>query len=599
MRSLRVFFENAFVAAAYIAGAQVGFKLAFLHSQVSPVWPPEGIALAAVMVLRFRVVPGVLAGAFLANYLNNPNLPTAALIATGNTLSVVTSYVLISRFTTDGHPFGHPRDVLKFLTIGTMPGATISALLGVGSLYYFGFLPAGAFLNVLVTWWTGEMQGLIIVAPFLYSLSRKLEISSTYGSRKRGPVFEGILLLALTVGSAMIAFRTAWPVSYLPIPFILWSVFRFRLHGGATALLIVSFVAIIHTIHHIGPFAVVAQDQVSLNDSLLLLELYIGFLAIVTHLVTSIVTERAQALSLQHKSTIELAEQSMAFYRFVPDAFLRILGKSSALEIMLGDTREMEMSVLFSDVRSYTSISESLTPRESIQLINTYLARMEPVIQRHGGFVDKFIGDAIMALFPEEPDRPSAERAVACAVEMRQQLREFNSARASQNLPPLECGIGVATGSVVLGTVGSEMRLDTTVIGDTVNLASRLESLTARFNLSILIAAATMKAINRPLRARPLGVLTLKGKKQPTDIYEVFEADEESAAAAKAAAGELIVQALPLYIGRLFDQALMLFERAYGISREPLLEQYIERCRTYIQVPPPDAWNGSEVLRDK
>jgi len=592
--------ENLVVSAAYVAGAQVGFNLAFLHSQVSPVWPPEGISLAAVLVRGYRVLPGVVVGAFLANYLNNPHLPTAGLIAAGNTLSVLIAAVIIKKFSGE-NPFGTVRNVIRFLTIGTMPGAAASAIIGVTSLLAFGFLPFEVYGNVLVTWWTGEMQGLVIIAPFLFSFSQ-LSRTRMLPAQRALRIMEAVILLLSLAFVGVLVFHSKFPLSYLPLPFMLWSVFRFKLCGAATATMIISGVATYFTVNHQGPFAVIAGEQISLNSSLLLLELYIGSLAVLTLLVTATVTERANALVSQQAYATELSEQIMAFYRFVPEGFLRILGKKSALEIQLGDAREGVVTVLFADVRSYTSISENLTPLQSIELLNAYLARMEAVIQRHGGFVDKFIGDAIMALFDEgRGNETSADRAVACAVAMRRALRVFNEERAARGEAPLDCGIGISTGLVVLGTVGSVERLDTTAIGDTVNLAARLESLTARFQLPVLISTSTFNTMTKRarFRSRLLGTVTMKGKRRPVEIHEIFDEDEDALADKKARAGELIAQAFPLYVGREFAPALQLFQAAQQEHGELLVTQYIERCREYLAAAPPDDWNGSEVMHEK
>ncbi len=152
------FIEIGLVAAAYIAGAQLGFFLAFLHSQVSPVWPPEGISLALVLLRGYRLAPGVLLGAFLANYLNNPHLPTATLIAVGNTASVMLAAYFIKKYTGSVNPFTRVRSVLIFLTIGTMPGAAVSAFTGVTSLRAFGFVPVETYWHVMLTWWTAKIE---------------------------------------------------------------------------------------------------------------------------------------------------------------------------------------------------------------------------------------------------------------------------------------------------------------------------------------------------------------------------------------------------------------------------------------------------------
>lgn len=285
------FFEIVLVAGAYIAGAQLGFFLAFLHSQVSPVWPPEGISLALVLLRGYRVAPGILVGAFLANYLNNPHIPTAALIAAGNTSSVLLAAYFIQKYSGGANPFTRVRSVLIFLTIGTMPGAAVSAITGVTSLRAFGFVPAETYWRVMLTWWTGEMQGLIIVAPFVYTWSKLPAIRWSYD---RG--IEAPLLITSLVALSYIVFRAGFDLTYLPIPFIIWAIFRFKMHGAVSAIIILSFASIYFTIRQQGPFAVMRGDQLSINDSLLLLELYIGVFTVMTMVLAAIIQEREDYL---------------------------------------------------------------------------------------------------------------------------------------------------------------------------------------------------------------------------------------------------------------------------------------------------------------
>jgi len=280
-----------FVAAAYVAGSKLGFFLAFFHSQVSPVWPPEGISLAFVLLWGYRVAPGVLLGAFVANFLNNPHLPTAVLIACGNTSSVIIAAYFIRRLTPVGNPFTRVRNVLFFLSVGTMPGAAVSALIGVTSLYIFGFVESSAYWHVTLTWWTGEMQGLIIVAPFVYTWSR---LPTIRWSIDRG--FEAPLLIASLVTLSYIVFRAGFDMTYLPIPFIIWAIFRFKMHGAVSAISILSFVSIYFTIRKQGPFAVMHGNELSTNDSLMLLELYISVFTIMTMVLAATIQEREDYL---------------------------------------------------------------------------------------------------------------------------------------------------------------------------------------------------------------------------------------------------------------------------------------------------------------
>ncbi len=577
LRALRSVGETGLIALAYVGGAQVGFFLAFLHSQVSPVWPPEGISLAAVLIRGYRALPGVLLGAFLANYLHNPHLPTASLIGVGNSLSVFMAAFFIRRFLDRTEPFATTRGVLGFLTIGTMPGAAASALIGVTSLLLFGFVPEGAYRGVLLTWFTGEMQGLIIVAPFVF-VWRRLP---------RGPwsvrrALEGAALLLMLVGVAVWAFRSDLQLTYVPIPFIVWAVFRFGFHGAVSAIMIISSVAIYHTINHLGPFAIIEAGRLSLNDSLLFLELYIGSLTVMTMLMAAAANERQKSLEDQRQLAGDLTRQRNSFQRFVPTQFIEILGRSSPEEIELGDTRTGTMSVLFSDMRSFSTISELLRPEENIQFLNSYLMLMEPAIQRHNGFVDKYVGDAIMALFPGGAG--SGDQAVGAAVSMLEQLKEFNQVRVRNNHLPLEIGIGVSTGPLVLGTVGSTQRMDTTVIGDTVNLASRLESLCASYGLNLLVSADTAAGIagDGRYRVRLVDHVTIRGRSRPVLIHEVYNTDSEERAARKDRNAPAIAQALASMEAGDFEGARSLLEEAVNSSPEPILRVLLERTRTAL-----------------
>ena len=213
-----------------------------------------------------------------------------------------------------------------------------------------------------------------------------------------------------------------------------------------------------------------------------------------------------------------------SYARFVPRDFLANLGKDSILDVKLGDQIQKDMAILFSDIRSFTTLSEHMTPEENFNFINSYLGRMSPIIQRHSGFIDKFIGDAIMALFEK-----SVGDAVGAGVEMQLYLKEYNAYRTAKNYQPIEIGIGVHTGSLMLGTIGAEDRLEGTVISDTVNLASRIETLTKVYAARIAVSETTIHQI-KPLQKfhfRFLDRVTVKGKTKPVGIYEIIDGDEE------------------------------------------------------------------------
>ena len=216
----------------------------------------------------------------------------------------------------------------------------------------------------------------------------------------------------------------------------------------------------------------------------------------------------------------EISKTNEAYHRFVPEEFLKLLKKQSILEIERGDSVEKKMSVLFSDIRAFTSLSEGMSPVENFSFINGYLAAMGPSIRVHGGFIDKYIGDAIMALFPNE-----ADKAILAAIDMQKNLVEFNRDRNQ----PVNIGIGIHTGSLMLGIIGESERVEGTVISDSVNLASRLESLTKQFNTRLLISDTTYKSMQNPaaVSVRFLGDVFVKGKAEEAGLYEVLDCEPE------------------------------------------------------------------------
>ena len=199
------------------------------------------------------------------------------------------------------------------------------------------------------------------------------------------------------------------------------------------------------------------------------------------------IAERKQAETERHKFIEKLFELNQnleksldaeseltdAYGRFVPHQFLNLLGYESIIDVNLGDQVQQEMSVLFADIRDFTTLSETMTPQENFNFINAYLSRMEPAITSNNGFIDKYIGDAIMALFSD-----FADDAVKAGIAMLNILTNYNEDRQRVGYIPIQIGIGINSGSLMLGTVGGKSRMDSTVISDAVNLASHIEGLT-------------------------------------------------------------------------------------------------------------------------
>jgi adenylate cyclase len=180
-------------------------------------------------------------------------------------------------------------------------------------------------------------------------------------------------------------------------------------------------------------------------------------------------------------------------------------------------------TVFFSDIRSFTSISEKMTPAEVVDFLNEYMTLMVEIIHRYGGVVDKFIGDAIMAIWGAPISRPNdAENAVSAALEMRAVLHKFNQGRGSRTKPIIRIGMGLNTGEVLAGQIGSNDRLEYTVIGDTVNLASRMEGLNKTFGTDILITQNTYELVKKKFVCQPLHKVQVKGKAEAQRVYAVM-----------------------------------------------------------------------------
>ena len=214
-----------------------------------------------------------------------------------------------------------------------------------------------------------------------------------------------------------------------------------------------------------------------------------------------------------------LETTNSAFARFVPREFLKQLGHESVTEVCLGDHVQRQMTVLFTDIRAFSTITEYMSPRDSFDFINEYLRSVSPIIRRHGGFIDKYIGDAIMALFPD-----GAQDAINAAIDMQKALEEFNSSGIELGRVAIEIGIGIHHGNLMLGTVGETERMDGTVISDAVNLASRLESLTKEYYAGIIVSERALRSILQKdqIYSRYLGTVKVKGKQNVVEIYEVI-----------------------------------------------------------------------------
>lgn len=284
---------------------------------------------------------------------------------------------------------------------------------------------------------------------------------------------------------------------------------------------------------------------------------------------------RALNAELENK-IVEIQEYAEAATRFVPQDFLKILQKESITDIAVGDSVEKEMTVLFLDIRSFTTISERSTAVEIFNLLNTLMSYLNPAIIKNRGFIDKYIGDAIMALFLDADD------AVLAAIEMMHQLAAYNELRVKTKLPPIGVGIGINTGSLILGTIGFEARMECSVISDAVNIASRIESLTRTFAVDVLISEQTFNHLQKRenYHCRSLGQTPVKGKTKLITIYEVFNHNSALEIELKEEYAATFAAAMKHYDAKNFLEASSLFRQI--ISKNPgdlPAEYYLQHCQ--------------------
>lgn len=281
--------------------------------------------------------------------------------------------------------------------------------------------------------------------------------------------------------------------------------------------------------------------------------------------------------------------------RFVPKAFLNILKKKNIEEVELGESVEIEVTALFSDIRGCTTIMEKQTPQEAFGFINTYLKEMAPIIRAHEGFINTFMGDGIMALFPH-----SADDAVTAVQAMEKALVQFNSEQAKQNMPIIKVGYGLNTGKAMVGTVGEKERMEANVIGDTINLASRVESLNKFYGTDFLVSEGTIKGLkDKSLYSmRLVDKVMVIGKKNPIYLYEISLQD--SVSENKRIFIELYEKAFREYEKGNFSQAVFQFRESlkYDPNNRASIV-FIARCEQLLKRPLPKMWNGVYEMTEK
>ncbi len=281
------------------------------------------------------------------------------------------------------------------------------------------------------------------------------------------------------------------------------------------------------------------------------------------------------------KTHLYLSKINQAYGRFVPRQFLHFLNRESIVDVDLGDQAQQHMSVLFADIRDFTTLSEQMTPKDNFKFLNAFLSRMEPAIAEHNGFIDKYIGDAIMALFSR-----SADDALQASIAMLQRLHQYNQERLGYHKSPIEIGIGINTGAVMLGTVGGRNRMDSTVISDTVNVAARIERMTRIYSANLLISHHTFLQLSdsNAYAMRVIDRVQVKGKVTFVSVYEVFEPDPPAIRSAKLKSRTEFENGLADFYQQRYAKAIPKFQHCLTLCpADKIAQNYLDRAQRFEQ----------------
>lgn len=456
-----------------------------------------------------------------------------------------------------------------FLSLGIYLSATLAYFL-VRDASVLGWIPLDSFSldRLFSAAWSLQTAGLAVLALALCD-------------RALPPPLRPALVVPplLLAAAALLPFPILRPVhaaslvwtglSYAVL--IGWSVYRF-LRGDRRALSVFLGGAVLAAAYGV---------RLAVPDSLLLARLLepAGAGAFTVLASLTIIRRVGDAFDEAENLSAYVDSVSTSVKRFIPAEFMDYLQKTDVTDLKLGDHVEKEMTIFFSDIRGFTQLSESLTEEQTFAFINSYLARMVPVIKERGGFVDKYVGDAIMALFP---DAGGADQALRAALEMQSRVVEYNRHRASVGYRPIEMGIGIHTGTLMLGVVGVQDRMENTVISDAVNLSSRLQAIAKAFNIGVVVSEQSFKSLEDPtlFKYRFIGKVRVKGKAAPVSCFEIFgDTQDEAFDENKIKASTYFEQGMLRYYQKDFLAGFHYFQRALEfLPQDGASKFYMEVC---------------------
>jgi signal transduction histidine kinase/DNA-binding response OmpR family regulator/ligand-binding sensor domain-containing protein len=283
--------------------------------------------------------------------------------------------------------------------------------------------------------------------------------------------------------------------------------------------------------------------------------------------------------------------------KFVPQEFIRSLGKDSITEVALGDQVEREVTVMFTDIRNYTGMAETMTPEDNFRFVNAFHGRLGPIVSRNKGFIVQFLGDGFMAIFPD-----GAASALRASVEMQQSVEVYNEMRQQKGRVPISLGLGMHTGLLIMGIIGDDRRMDAATISDAVNTASRMEGLTKFFGAPTLFSEATF--LRTPRQDLPnyrfLGKVQVKGKQEPIRIFECLDGLPSDRRVLVLRSKPHFERGLDHFYAREFSAAADEFTHALAIDpTDKPSQMFLHRATRYLLESLPNDWTGVEVISEK
>ena len=421
-RLWRTIVTLAGLAVVYFAAAKLGLSLAFVNPSATAVWPPTGIALAALLILGARVWPAIFVGAFFANLATAGSVATSIGIATGNTLEGLLASYLVQRFAAGRQAFGRPRHAFRFAVLAAAVSTVVSATFGVTSLALGGYASWADYGRIWLTWWLGDGAGALVVAPvaLLWSENPRVQWTRAQAAEAAALLMCLVLVGRLVFGGDFPAQTQNYPLEFLCIPILLWAAFRFGAREIATAILLLSVIAIEGTLSGFGPFT-----RATRNESLVLLQAFIAVIAVTKLIVASVVAERRRMEGHLRDLAVRDPLTGLANYRQLMLAL--------EAEIRRSLRTEREFAVLLLDVDGLKRIND----RHGHLVGSRALCRFAEVLHTSCRAVDtaaRYGGDEFALVLPETDEAAAQQIAFRVSERLKQDVES----------PPIKASFGVA-----------------------------------------------------------------------------------------------------------------------------------------------------------